>query len=282
MLDEAPGRDDPPQPDLLEGRARGRSASTAARRCAPGSVTRFIKAGDGRDRRRLRRRALGPLLLPRQLPGRLGPHRRARRARAAVDGRACRCRELRKPFERYAASGEINTEVGRPARRDRARWPPRFAERRARTASTGSPSTSATGGSTCGRPTPSRCCASTSRRPTAADVCRRSVAEVRALDRRRRLHRHPSPTDHRRRPRHGPRPPAARDPRLPRGQGPAALLRGRGLALQPAPQAALRHPRRHPRHADRRGRDGRRRRARAARSPRPRPRASSRRSRPDA
>ena len=30
--------------------------------------------------------------------------------------RACRCRELRKPFERYADSGEINTEVADPPR----------------------------------------------------------------------------------------------------------------------------------------------------------------------
>ena len=42
------------------------------------------------------------------------------------------------------------------------------------------------------------------------------------------------------------------------------LLRGRGLALQPAAEAPLRDPRRHPDHADRRGRDRRRRRARAA------------------
>ena len=84
--------------------------------------------------------------------------------------------ELRKPFERYAASGEINTEVDDPHGRDRA-------GRRAatptptRTASTASPSTSATGGSTCARRTPSRCCGSTSRRPTPADV-EAHVAEV--------------------------------------------------------------------------------------------------------
>ena len=49
--------------------------------------------------------------------------------------------ELRKPFERYAQSGEINTTVARPARGDRARrrGVPRTPSR---TASTGSPWTS--------------------------------------------------------------------------------------------------------------------------------------------
>ena len=70
--------------------------------------------------------------------------------------------ELRKPYERYAASGEINTASTIPAaviergrRGDHAS--------RSRTVSTASPSTWASGGSTCGRATPSRCCASTSR-----------------------------------------------------------------------------------------------------------------------
>src|SRR5262249_32446883 len=57
---------------------------------------------------------------------------------------------------------------------------------------------------------------------------------------------------------------AARDPRLPGGQGPSPLLRGRELPLQPAPQAALRRARRHPHHAHRRGGDRGRRRARPA------------------
>ena len=84
--------------------------------------------------------------------------------------------ELRKPFERYAMSGEINTRGRRPAavierdRRRRTRTP-------SRTASTASPSTSATGGSTCGRATPSRCCASTSRRADRA-ACDERTAEV--------------------------------------------------------------------------------------------------------
>ena len=68
------------------------------------------QAGDGRDRRGVRWRALGPLLLPRQLAGRLRDHRRADGARAA-EPRGPPLSELRKPFERYAQSGEINTTV---------------------------------------------------------------------------------------------------------------------------------------------------------------------------
>ena len=111
ILDEAARRDDPPQPASARRRCPRSSARTAARRCAPGSATRFIKAGDGRDRRRLRRRALGALLLPRQLPGRLRAHRRA-----ASCSSSCRCAgvplsELRKPV--------------RALRRRRARSTPR-------------------------------------------------------------------------------------------------------------------------------------------------------------
>ena len=53
------------------------------------------QAGDGRDGRRLRRRALGPLLLPRQLPGRLGHHHRAAGARAAQPERPAALRAAR-------------------------------------------------------------------------------------------------------------------------------------------------------------------------------------------
>ena len=44
------------------------------------------KGGDGRDRCHLRRRALGALLLPGQLPGGLGDHRGAHRARGSLQG----------------------------------------------------------------------------------------------------------------------------------------------------------------------------------------------------
>ena len=106
----------------------------------------------------VRRRALGALLLPRQLPRRLRDHRRDARARAAVAVRAMPLSELRKPFERYADSGEINTQVADPHAVDRA-GRRRTTPTPSRTGSTASPSTSATGGSTCARRTPSRCCA---------------------------------------------------------------------------------------------------------------------------
>ena len=71
------------QPHLLEGRPRDRAR---ARRHAGAHACRPLvhQAGDGRDGRHLRRRALRPLLLPRQLPRRLRPHRGARRARDAL------------------------------------------------------------------------------------------------------------------------------------------------------------------------------------------------------
>ena len=66
--------------------------------------------------------------------------------------------ELRKPLERYADSGEINTHVADAhATIETRRRSLRGTQ--SRIASTGSPSISATGGSTCGRRTPSRCCA---------------------------------------------------------------------------------------------------------------------------
>ena len=71
---------------------------------------------------------------------------------------ACRCPSCASRFERYADSGEINTEVADPhATIERVAAALRRV--RSRTASTASPSTSATGGSTCARRTPSRCCA---------------------------------------------------------------------------------------------------------------------------
>ena len=64
---------------------------------------------------------------------------------------------VRKPYERYAASGEINTEVDDAHRGHRAHQRA-LRERAARIASTASPSTAGRGGSTCARRTPSRCC----------------------------------------------------------------------------------------------------------------------------
>ena len=62
-----------PEVDRREGR----------RRRAHQGRPQLHQAGDGRDRGRVRWRALGPLLLPGQLPGRLGDHRRHAGARAA-------------------------------------------------------------------------------------------------------------------------------------------------------------------------------------------------------
>ena len=105
------------------------------------------QAGDGRDRRHLRRRALGALLLPRQLAGRLRliaalmVLEQLSLGRRAAVGAAQAVRALR--------------AVGRD--QHRGRRPAAVIERVAghvratpsRTGSTGSPSTSATGGSTC-------------------------------------------------------------------------------------------------------------------------------------
>ena len=76
-------RQDHLQPDLLEGGARGHPR--ARRRADPLARRALVhQAGHGRDRRRVRRRALSALLLPRQLPRRLGDHRHDVGARADV------------------------------------------------------------------------------------------------------------------------------------------------------------------------------------------------------
>ena len=76
--------------------------------------------------------------------------------------------ELLADYERYVASGEINSTVadqaGRARPRSRRRTPTATAS--PSTTSTGSPSATPTGGSTSARPTPSRCCASTPRAAT--------------------------------------------------------------------------------------------------------------------
>ena len=76
---------------------------------------------------------------------------------------------LASAYERYVASGEINSEVADQAAATEA---VRSAFDDPRPASTVDEldgltvGTARTGGSTCGPPTPSRCCGSTSRRPT--------------------------------------------------------------------------------------------------------------------
>ena len=191
---QAPGRDDHPQPDHLAGGARDRRASTAARRCAPGSATRSSRPRWPR-------------------PARCSAASTRRTTTSATSGSptpACspRCTcwprsasrtaplsELPSAYARYVASGEINSTVADQAAateavarafagragvdRRRARRPHRRRRR--------------TGGSTCGRPTPSRCCGSTSRRPTTTTMAavrdevlpRERDASARATTRRR-------------------------------------------------------------------------------------------------
>ena len=174
---QAPRRHDPAQLHLLQGGARGRAR---ARRHAGAHQGRaqLHQGGDGRDRRRLRRRALRALLLPRQLARRLRFDRRAARARAARQGRACRCPSsagpstaTRRPARSTAGrrSGRGDRAGGRrlPGRRP---GPPRRPHRRPRRLVVQPP----------GRRTPSPCSDSTSRRRMRQGVPRH-VAEVQAL-----------------------------------------------------------------------------------------------------
>ena len=163
-LAAAPRVDGDPQPDHLARRAR--AGHRARRHPGPHPGGPLLHQGhDGRDRRRLRRGALGPLLLPRLL---------ARRLRAC--SRRCTCSprwpstdrplsELLAEFSRYVDTGEINSDGAptRPPRSPRSSRSTAPATASRSTTSTGSPSATATGGSTSARPTPSRCCGSTSR-----------------------------------------------------------------------------------------------------------------------
>ena len=160
---QAPGRHDPPQPDLLEGGARGHPRARRHAGAHPGRPL-VHQAGDGRDRRRLRRRALGATTTSATTTGPTPGSSPRWSCSSSCRVAGVPLSELRAPFERYAAVGRDQHRGRRPGRGHRAggrrlRRPP------TRTASTASPSTSATGGSTSGRRTPSRCCASTSRPP---------------------------------------------------------------------------------------------------------------------
>ena len=160
--------------------------------------------------------------------------------------------ELRAPFERYAQSGEINTRVDDPARGDRA-GRRRSSRRPTRTASTASPSTSATGGSTCARATPSRCCGSTSRPATAP----RATGTPTTCSRWCATHQGSGVT-------------MALDPKLleilacPEDKGPLLYFEDESSLYNPRLHRRYDGARRHPDHADRRGGRRRRRRARAA------------------
>ena len=157
---------------LLEGGARGRPRARRRRRSAPRRAL-VHQAGDGRDRRRLRRRALGALLLPRQLPRRLGDHRRRCSCSSSCRRPGSPLSELRKPFERYADVGRDQHPVADPPARDRAgrralrgrrAGPARRPHRRPRRLVV-QPAADRT---------PSRCCVSTSKRPTATSATRTS------------------------------------------------------------------------------------------------------------
>ena len=168
-------RDDPLRPARL---ARG--APTSSRRAGGKAIASrvghaFIKHRMRKERRALRGRGLGPLLLPRLLRRGHRHRARARRARARLAlGR--RLSELLAPLrERYHLSGEINStvaDVPLKLQELKERYGPGGEGGASRT-STASRSTSTTGTSTCGRPTPSRCCASTSRRTPPTEMERR-------------------------------------------------------------------------------------------------------------
>ena len=101
MLERHPGATILAQPHLLAGGARGHPG--ARRRAGPNARRAFVhQAGHGRDRRGVRRRALGPLLLP-------GALQRGLRAGGRAWSSWTRCRrpgvplsELLAPLRRYA------------------------------------------------------------------------------------------------------------------------------------------------------------------------------------
>ena len=145
-----PGAHDPAQPDLLEGRARGRSASTAARRSAPGSATRSSSRS-----------------WPRPAPSSAASTRRTTTS-ATTTGPTPGIIAAMIVLEQLSQPGDAAVRAAqavRALRRRRARSTPQVDDpaaviervadalrrRTSRTASTGSPSTSATGGSTCAR-----------------------------------------------------------------------------------------------------------------------------------
>ena len=142
------------------------------------------QGGDGRDRRRLRRRALGATTT-------------SATTTAPTPGSSPRCVVLEqlstagRAAVRAAQAVRALRRVGRDQHRGRRPAGGDRAGRRAptptpsRTASTGSPSTSATGGSTCGRRTPSRCCGSTSKRrrpPRSTPTSPRSQTLIEGVD----------------------------------------------------------------------------------------------------
>ena len=156
---EGAGRHDPlrraRQP---RGPGHGRAARRPrARQSRRPCVLQGAHAGGGRG---LRRRGLGPLLLPRLLVRRLGRDPRAAGARAAVGARQKTMSELLQPFrDKYFISGEINSTVGRPGREDPGRSPERYSDGEVTLARRRLGRLRRRGTSTCGRRTPSPSCA---------------------------------------------------------------------------------------------------------------------------
>ena len=166
---------------VLESASPGRRSSTTCARAGPWQ--RLVERGGGdaareprrprvhqaphaRGERRLRRRGLRALLLPRLLAGGLGRRPVPAHARASSRSKGKKLSEILRPFrERYFITGELNTPVADvPLKLQELEE--RFGARGGRfPTSTASPWTATAGTSTSGgRRTPSRCSASTWRR----------------------------------------------------------------------------------------------------------------------
>ena len=107
----------------------------------------FFKIGHARARRRLRRRGLRPLLLPRLLVRRLRDDPGAARARAALDRGRGRCRSWSTPFASATSSPARSTPRSPTSRRRCGRSPSATPTARS-PGSTASRSTTRTGTST--------------------------------------------------------------------------------------------------------------------------------------
>ena len=115
-------RDGHPQPDHLTGGAR--ADHRARRHPGPHPGRPLVHQGeDGGDQRRVRRRALGPLLLQGLLVRRLGHARRAARARRARPRQTGRCRPCSRtsPGTRRAARSTARSPTRPPPRAGQGR-----------------------------------------------------------------------------------------------------------------------------------------------------------------
>ena len=102
------------QPHLLEGRARGDPRGRRRRRSAAGSATASSSRSWPRPARSSAASTRRTTTSRDNYRADSGPHRGACSCSSSCACAACRSRELRKPYERYAASGEINTTVDDP------------------------------------------------------------------------------------------------------------------------------------------------------------------------